>query len=85
MTGVGYVSKQAVTIAKNAARAPIPSKRLVLTAIMSLYANCRRLQSMKYRDKITFYACLIFLLLLGFAGGLLIAFGVVFMIWGWIV
>lgn len=36
-------------------------------------------------DKIVFYACLIFLLLLGFAGGLLTAIGIVYMIWGWIV
>lgn len=36
-------------------------------------------------DKIAFYACVIFLLLLGFAGGLLTAFGVVLMVWGWIV
>ena len=83
--GVGYVSKQAGTIAKNAGHVLIPSKRRVSTAIMSWYANCRRLQSMKYSDKIAFYACLIFLLLLGFAGGLLTGFGVVFMIWRWIV
>lgn len=36
-------------------------------------------------DKITFYACVFFLLLLGFAGGLLTALGVVFMVWRWIV
>lgn len=40
---------------------------------------------MNHYDKITFYACIIFLLLLGFAGGLLTALGVIFMIWGWIV
>ena len=82
---VGHVSRQAGTIAKNAGHVLIPSKRRVSTAIMSWYANYRRLQSMKYSDKIVFYACLIFLLLLGFAGGLLTALGVVFMIWGWIV
>jgi len=42
-------------------------------------------KQMNHYDKITFYACLIFLLLLGFAGGLLTAFGVVFMVWRWIV
>lgn len=40
---------------------------------------------MKYSDKIAFYACLIFLLLLGFSGGFLTALGIVFMFWRWIV
>ena len=79
------MSKQAGTIAKNAGHVLIPSKRRVSTAIMSWYADYRRLQSMKYSDKIVFYACLIFLLMLGFAGGLLTAFGVVLMVWRWIV
>ena len=85
MMDVGYVSRQAGTIAKNVGDVLIPSKRRVSTAIMSRSANYRRLQSMKYSDKIVFYACLIFLLLLGFAGGLLTAFGVIFMVWRWIV
>lgn len=42
-------------------------------------------KQMNRYDKITFYACVFFLLLLGFAGGLLTALGVVFMIWRWIV
>lgn len=42
-------------------------------------------EEMSYYDKITFYACVFFLLLLGFAGGLLTALGVVFMVWRWII
>ena len=36
-------------------------------------------------DKIAFYACIIFLLLLGFAGGVVTALGIVLLIWRWIV
>lgn len=32
---------------------------------------------MKHYDKITFYACLIFLLLLGFAGGAITVLGII--------